>query len=268
MTVLEIKNYLKTKNSVIIPVGGIEQHGHHLPTFTDSYLAEGIASRVAERLDILYAPVLYASYSGGCLPGTINFNPNTLILCLKDMCASLALQGFRNIFIMLGHGGSENIKVMEASLPIIIRENPIFDKVMIVYTPFWKFAKIFMKGFREGDGHGGEGETSMVMYLQPHLVMNTVELDSPDVVAGMKKHPDYYQKHEKPCDHPDVLPKITQKDNIRVGVMGNIGSASADLGKKMISEAVDNIAALYQRLLAERKEDYFEIQPELGKIVL
>lgn len=43
MTVLDIKNYLEKDNSVIIPVGIIEQHGYHLPTFTDSYISEGIA---------------------------------------------------------------------------------------------------------------------------------------------------------------------------------------------------------------------------------
>ena len=268
LTVLDLKNYLRQKNSVIIPVGVIEQHGHHLPTFTDSIIGEGIASRIAEKLDIIYTPALYTSYSGGCLPGTINFNPCTLVSCLNDMCASLAMQGFRNIFIILSHGGSENLKVIEASLHLMVRENPIFKDVMVLFTPFWRYCDKFMDGFFKGDGHGGNGETSFIKYLRPDLVMDTEDADDDEVLAGMKKHPDFYQKHEKPCDVPEVLPRITQKDSVKVGVMGDIGAASAEHGKAMVDECVTRMSELFQNCLNNRKPLYFEVEPDLGEVTV
>ena len=203
-----------------------------------------------------------------CLPAPVC--PNLLVMCLREMCVSLAQQGFKNIFLLLAHGGSENIKVLQASLPMMIRENPVLDDVMIAYTPFWRYADKFMKGFHtDGDGHAGNGETAMVMYFRPELVqLDQARQDGPEVLAGMRQHPDYYQKHEKPCDAPEVLPRITQKDEVQVGVMGDIGSASREIGRELVEETIAKMCELYRKLLADRTERYVPVQPDLGDMVL
>jgi creatinine amidohydrolase/Fe(II)-dependent formamide hydrolase-like protein len=40
MTVLEVKEYLKTNKTIILPYGVVEQHGYHLPLDTDIRNAE------------------------------------------------------------------------------------------------------------------------------------------------------------------------------------------------------------------------------------
>ena len=40
-----MENIAKTKKSVLVPIGSIEQHGMHLPLFTDSIIADEIAKK-------------------------------------------------------------------------------------------------------------------------------------------------------------------------------------------------------------------------------
>ena len=97
MTVKEIREYLKEKKSVIVPVGVIEQHGYHLPLKTDALIADHIGRLVGLKTGILRTPVMYQSFSGGECPGTINISPATMSLVISDMLTSLASQGFKNI---------------------------------------------------------------------------------------------------------------------------------------------------------------------------
>ena len=50
LTQPEIAQQLKHNPLVILPAGSVEQHGPHLPTGTDTFAANVIAHRVADRL--------------------------------------------------------------------------------------------------------------------------------------------------------------------------------------------------------------------------
>ena len=67
MTVRGIREYLREKKSVIVPIGVIEQHGYHLPLKTDALIAGHLGRMIGERTQILVAPTIYQSFSGGCL---------------------------------------------------------------------------------------------------------------------------------------------------------------------------------------------------------
>ena len=41
MTVKTVRAYLAEKRTIIVPVGGIEQHGYHLPLRTDATGSDG-----------------------------------------------------------------------------------------------------------------------------------------------------------------------------------------------------------------------------------
>src|SRR5450830_1558892 len=96
MTVKMMRDYLKRKKSIIIPIGVIEQHGYHLPLKTDALIAAHLGRMIGEKTDTLVAPTMYQSFSGGGLPGTINISPATMSLVISDMLVSLVAQGFRN----------------------------------------------------------------------------------------------------------------------------------------------------------------------------
>ena len=49
----------------VVPVGSLEQHGEHLPVFTDSLLAEHVCLEAAARArcDVFVAPTLWTGFS-------------------------------------------------------------------------------------------------------------------------------------------------------------------------------------------------------------
>ena len=67
---------LNKDTPVVFPIAAIEQHGGHLPLFTDSMLCGEIVRRVAERLGdrVLFAPLLWLGNSDHHLdfPGTLS----------------------------------------------------------------------------------------------------------------------------------------------------------------------------------------------------
>ena len=70
---------------VIVPIGALEQHGHHLPLGVDGILATEISRRVARRVDGLVAPTLAYGFKsqprtggGDHFPGTTSLDAATL----------------------------------------------------------------------------------------------------------------------------------------------------------------------------------------------
>ncbi len=257
MTSKLVREYLRKRQSIIVPLGVIEQHGYHLPLKTDALIAAHTGRMIGERTGILVAPVIHQSFSGGGLPGTINISPAVMSLVVSDTLLSLASQGFRNFYLWLCHGGSENARALDNALQLLLRTNPAFAQAMIAVLPVWKFDpnKIgWKKAFADGDWHAGWLETSLVMALEPDLVrMQDLALDPEPILSQQIEHPDNYQQAEKIVDDELVIPRMTQRPDIRVGVMGYPRRASAALGRRVIADIVSAAAAKIQEL--EQKAD-------------
>lgn len=242
MTVKEIREYLKEKTSVIIPIGVIEQHGYHLPLATDAIRATEMARLIGTETEILVAPTVTQSYSGGSCPGTINITPTTMSLVIRDMLISMRNQGFNKFYLFIAHGGSENMNALNNALKDLLRTFPSFEHTMIVLLPAAKLDidnVSRMKARQDGDWHAGWHETSEMMYLMPSLVrMDELETDSEELVRVMTGDPDNYQISEKIVNDDLVIPRNRQRDDIKIGVMGFPNRASSELGKKIIESTV------------------------------
>ena len=59
----EVEDIFKKNPVVILPVGATEQHGPHLPYGTDTFYAEYVAKRVADRLNAAILPTMPYGYS-------------------------------------------------------------------------------------------------------------------------------------------------------------------------------------------------------------
>lgn len=272
MTVKMIREYLNRKKSIIIPLGVIEQHGYHLPLKTDALIAEHLGRMIGEKTDILVAPVMYQSFSGGACPGTINISPATMSLVVSDLLVSLASQGFRNFYLLLCHGGSENARALDNALKLLLRNNPMFEHVMIALMPVWKLNSKdvgWNKAFKAHDWHAGWLETSMVMAMEPDKVrMDEMELDKEELVQLMEQHPDTYQRAMKIVDDPFVVPKCEQKPEIQVGVMGRPAKASAELGKEINEDLVTNAVRKIKELEEKADGIYKEVKFTPEPIIL
>lgn len=267
MTVKMVRDYLKRKKSIIIPMGVIEQHGYHLPLKTDALQAERLSRMIGEKTGILVAPTMYQSFSGGTCPGTINISPATMSLVISDMLVSLASQGFRNFYLFLNHAGSENTRALDHALKLLLRTNPLFNQAMICLLPAWKFGgpHAWQKAFREGDWHAGWLETSLVMALEPRLVrMAELKKDSAKLRALLRQHPDNYQQARKIVDDEFVVARTSQRPDLKVGVMGWPERASRALGKKIIAAIVAGASRKIRELESQADGRYRKVafQPE------
>ncbi len=255
MTVKTVRAYLAEKRSVILPLGGIEQHGYHLPLRTDAVIAERLAWRAGGRLGLLVAPAVLTTFSGGGLPGTINITPSVMSLVVNDILVSLAGQGFRNIYLFLGHGGSENLRALNDGLRILLRSNATLEQVLIAVLPVWRLGRKdggWRRAVKEKDWHAGWLETSMMLDLAPDLVrMAELELDTPELLRLQREHPDNYQRAEKIVDDPFVVPRLSQRPDIAVGVMGAPEQASRELGREIDDDIVDDMCARISALEAK-----------------
>ncbi|MCP4645300.1 MAG: creatininase family protein [bacterium] len=242
MTVKMVNDYLEEKQSIIIPIGVIEQHGYHLPLKTDALVATHLGRRIGERTEILVAPTMHQSFSGGGLAGTINISPSVMSLVISDMLVSLVSQGFRNIYLFLCHGGSENARALDNAVKLLLRLNPAFENVMVSLLAVWELESednSWIEGFSGGDWHAGWVETSLVMALEPDLVrMDELKLDDEPALSEQIAHPDNYQRAEKIVDSPFVVPRMTQRPDVKVGVMGYPERASRERGEQMAETLV------------------------------
>jgi len=244
MTVKDMEEALKRTKTVIIPVGVVEQHGYHLPLSTDIYNATEVPKRAADRMNAVIAPAVPYCYSGGELPGTINISPQVFSLLITDICSEFARMGFRNIVIFLGHAGTDNRIALKNSLQMILRRNPHLRDITFSLVECWELSPTWLEAFNKGverDFHAGYVETSLMMYWKPELVRDTIEMDEPYIARMMRTDQDWFETSEKNIDHKFVIPRVFQRKEIKVGVMGFPEKASKELGEKISKEMEDGL---------------------------
>src|SRR5579871_3298673 len=88
-----------TEKVVVLPLGSLEQHGHHLPLLTDSMIGAEIARRAEAELGdtALFLPMLWvgASDHHRAFSGTVSVSNAVYVDLLVDMLESLIAAGFR-----------------------------------------------------------------------------------------------------------------------------------------------------------------------------
>src|SRR3954453_24198440 len=90
---------------VVFPIAALEQHGRHIPVFTDSLLLGEVVRRVklapvAGR--VLFAPLLWLGNSHHHLdfPGTLSASPRAYLDTIQDLASNFLVHGFtRFVFV-------------------------------------------------------------------------------------------------------------------------------------------------------------------------
>lgn len=254
MTVEEVREGLRQTQTVLLPVGVVEQHGYHLPLSTDIIVAEGMTRLASEATGCFVAPSVHYNFSGGTLPGTINIAPQTFSLVLMDIFRSLVTQGFRNIVVVPGHGGTESVMAISDAAVMFQRLNPHLEGVAIAV-----FRGVTSKAFQNEqkrlgghpDYHAALAETSQLLYLRPDLVkLDRARQDRAELLAMMLADPDAYLVKTRKVEDEQVVPKAVQHPEIEVGVMGYYQGASAEFGKALVEEQVAALVQLVRELEA------------------
>jgi creatinine amidohydrolase len=155
---------------VILPVGSFEQHGPYLPLATDTIIASAIASEIAHKHQLRLLPpvTIGCSHEHSAWPGTVSISATTLAQVVRDVAASAAANGSDRLVLVNGHGGNYVLSnvVQEANV----------GKVAMTLFPNrddWEKARHFagLETSHHEDMHAGELETSLLLHLQPNLVL-------------------------------------------------------------------------------------------------
>jgi creatinine amidohydrolase len=174
---------------VIIPVAALEQHSLHLPIGTDYLNGLGRAELIAQKTDVLVAPILLpgnSPYHMG-FPGTITLPAELIQEVYFEAAKSLIKTGFRRFMFLNSHGGDQAI-----TRYVVDRINQETEGIAVelgqAAAPFMPkrpsstSSKVF-------DRHAGVGETSTSLYMFPNLVdmsaAKTATLTMPDDMTAM-----------------------------------------------------------------------------------
>lgn len=161
---------------VVIPIAAVEQHGHHLPIWTDSLLLGEIIERVSKRLEqsILFAPLMWLGNSDHHLDfcGTMSAPPRVYLDMIAGMAENMIHHGFRRIVFINGHGGND-IPGKQALFEVRQKYRERSD-LLLAMTTYWSLGtqpwtrdpSIHQREM----GHACEWETSMVLRAAPHTV--------------------------------------------------------------------------------------------------
>ena len=173
-TWLEIEEYVKQNAVIILPVGTTEEHGHHLPVSTDAMIAHKFGNELGKALDgkipVLVMETIQYGFSMSIVrkwPGCPNVDTRTFSDYIFNITDSLIQMGFRKIVMLDCHGNHDCL------LRMVMRE--IADKhdvYMMTLSPFQLSAERYkaLKQDPEGDIHGGEWETSLILAIDETLV--------------------------------------------------------------------------------------------------
>lgn len=158
---------------VVIPTGSCEQHGDHLPLFTDSLLVTSVCEAVDAGMaaNILLTPTLWLGASAHHLPfpGTLSASMDGYIDAVQQVVESLAGHGFWKFYIVNGHGGNTSPN------DIAVRNlKEVHPNLLIGSIGYFEFAaskcEEIMDGRYKEIHHACEAETSLMMHLHPDLV--------------------------------------------------------------------------------------------------
>ncbi|OPY52158.1 MAG: Creatinine amidohydrolase [Methanosaeta sp. PtaU1.Bin060] len=221
----QIEAGLEETQTIILPVGATEEHGPHLPVFTDTIQALEVAREAALRKNVFIAPPLHYGVcrSTRGFPGTITVGHDALRAFVKDMLLSFCESGFARVLVLTGHAGGQHMAALEEACQRAVEERDfrvslvsLFDLIdpMAVETP--------------GDGHSGEIETSLMMVIRRDLVKGKPSLHFP-------KRPRF----------------LIQKDVRHLmgnGIMGDPSRASGDKGRALFGMAVEGVITALEEL--------------------
>ena len=175
---------LSKDTPVIIPVAALEQHGPHMPVYTDSLLTQELVRRMEERMgaQLLFTPLMWLGNSHHHMdfPGTLSAEPRLYIDLLNNLLDNLIAHGFKRLIIFNGHGGNDTPgkqSVFETRQKYRQRSD-----LLLLFITYWNLgAEPWLADptiQQRVMGHACEWETSMVLRIAPHLVGDLGKVDA------------------------------------------------------------------------------------------
>lgn len=231
----------------ILPIASTEQHGPHLPIATDVAIAHGMLAELKHQrpddLDFLVLPTQEIGKANEHVygPGTLSFGPEILIPAWTAIGAKVAEAGLRKMVIVNSHGG--NVDVMS----IVARELRVKYQMAVISTQWGRFGNPegLISAHEQAFGiHGGEVETSLMLYFRPELVRMENAQNFRSKAEWMKEKSRFLQPLP-----PHSLAWIAHDLNPD-GVVGNAAAATLKKGEAICKHQVARFIEMLRDLAA------------------
>jgi len=162
---------------IVIPIAALEQHGQHLPVYTDSLLLGEVVRRAAATAHALFVPLQWLGNSHHHIdyPGTVSAGPRLYLDLLRELAENFLVHGFRRLFFLNGHGG--NIIPAKQAIFELRQKYRERDDLLLLFASYWDLARPHKEkeGYVQTEvGHACEWETSMILTLKPELVVGDI----------------------------------------------------------------------------------------------
>jgi creatinine amidohydrolase len=245
----KVAEHLEGDDIVMVPIGSTESHGPHLPLGTDSYEAIDYAEGIARRAGVLCAPPIWFGNSAHHMhkPGTITLRGETEIALLEDVYRSLIHHGFGKIITFNGHRLA-NLSCIEIACQAVKGTFP--EVVFAVMDPLLIGREVSLD-IQEAPGegvHGGELETSHMLYAHPELVNMDRAMRAPLDPFPSRLVP---QSKDPLAGGDRVLLVGGAADQRRLAPLGHVGdptAATREKGERLFETIVENGAEFIEDL--------------------
>lgn len=212
----DVKAAIQRGCVALIAFGAQEQHGPHAPLATDTIMAAGLATRLAERIDgLLLPPIPYGeAWNNSRFPGTVSISPQTAQALITDIALSLKNSGVKALIVVNGHFG--NRAPIEKACNVLKKEHS-FPMLQLDYPGFQELAARICesKPVQYGLYHADEVETSMVLALEPETIkMERAAAEYPVFPDNFLTEPVYLDSFNTSGVFGDPRPATAEKGEI------------------------------------------------------
>ena len=232
----DFRDALKRTDAAVVPVAALEPHGTHGPLGFDNFIAEEVASRLAEASGALLLP----SVKFGCLaltydirdwPGALSLSVETLTNLYTEIGTELARFGVRRIVFVNGHG--PNTSILEIAAYKIWTATGTAVGVLDWWSGAPKESSA-MKGYSHGT-HADQVETSILMATKGSRFIKMARAKRGPVPGDPSLSPEEWEMYV------DKI-KFTRKlDKRWIGRSGNYedpSKARRQVGEKIVAATV------------------------------
>jgi creatinine amidohydrolase len=218
----EVRDALARDPRLLVPVGTCEQHGPHLPLGCDTLIVERLADDLSARFGILRAPTIEYGVNTATTvvyPGNAAVRRKTLHRWMNELLGSWEQSGVGSFIILTAHGHDPH---QEALSTLRTRHAKVFTVDV--------FALDFAGHLEDADApvHGGELDTSLLLYIAPRLVRmeRAQDFKTPERLLA---------KYRRGAT--GTLPKLSP------GSLGRPTLASREKGERLYKMILERIAA-------------------------
>ncbi len=266
----EINEAIAQKKVVILPIGSVEQHGHHLPLDVDVRCANSVCQAAGEAApeEMLVLPPVAYGYCNHVMdfPGTITIEPSTFVSMLVDITRSLAYHGFKRIVLVNGHGSNAPLVDQAA------RQTNLQTDALCCSLSWWELIGQYWNEEVRESGHGGsahacELETSMYLHMDPAGVRtDRVKGALPDYTTQIPGAAEWHYTDITLGSGPASIISWTASYS-ETGSFGAPELATAEKGQLVFDRASERLAELvrwFRTRPTEARREHHAEKPTMG----